>query len=108
VKLYDVVKLIGPPDVTTDPVTGNESRDWTTATRRTLPGVVQPVSSTESTADEQVTITRWRLFVRPTELTSSHRVEWRGLTLEVDGEVGQWVAPGGLHHLEAVLRRVAG
>jgi hypothetical protein len=108
VRYYDQVTLVAPPAPTVDPVTGNESVDWATATRTSVAGSVQPLSSSESTADEQVTITRWRLFCPPVPMTAEYRVEWDGDSFEVDGEVGVWKRRGTSHHVEAVLRRVEG
>lgn len=87
-------------------------RDWVNATRTTVAGVsVQPDYSTETTGDRNTVITGWRLFTpkgRDIDLLPTDRVEFDGMTLEVDGEVGRFRVAGRVHHVEARLRRVVG
>lgn len=86
--------------------------DWENATRTVVSGVsVQPDSSTEATGDRNTVITGWRLFTpkgRDIDLLPTDRVEFDGMTLEVDGEVGRFRMAGRVHHVEARLRRVVG
>ncbi|MEU0940300.1 hypothetical protein [Embleya sp. NPDC005971] len=91
---------------------GSERRDWAAATRSTVDGVnVQPAAppaqSTEYTQDRQTTATGWRLYTprgMDLDLLETDRVEYDGMTLEVDGKVGRWPRPGGgVHHVEAEL-----
>jgi hypothetical protein len=87
-------------------------RDWASATRTPYPGLmVQPDGSTEATGDRPSVITGWRLITpkaRDFPALATDRVEWDGLTLAVDGEVGRFRVGGRLHHVEARLKRVSG
>ena len=93
---------------------GNETteRDWANAERTTYKGLmVQPDASSEAVGDRPSVITGWRL-ITPKGVTfpalPTDRVEWDGLTLAVDGEVGRFKVRGVLHHCEARLKRVSG
>lgn len=91
---------------------GNPSavRDWANATRTTVRNVsVQPYTQNEEVGDRTATITQWQLYTRtPVDLRATDRVEYDGVTLEVDGEVGRWRFGGRVHHTEVRLRRVVG
>jgi hypothetical protein len=94
----------------------NEKRDWGSAERTLVPGVnIQPAGvparSEESTDDRQTTVTAWNLQTREgvdLDLLETDRVEFDGMTLEVDGKVGRWPDPfgPGVHHVEARLKEV--
>lgn len=94
----------------------NDVPDWAAATRTVVSGVaVQPTSQVEDATGRRVALsTGWRLFTRPgvdVDLRAADRVEWKGLSLEVIGEVARWphpLRPGGVHHVEAELRRLEG
>jgi hypothetical protein len=87
-------------------------RDWANATRTTVARVsVQPDSSAEATGDRTSVITGWRLFTskgRDFPALPGDRIEFDGMTLEVDGEVGRYRMGSRVHHVEARLRRVVG
>ena len=93
---------------------GNESseRDWANAVRTPVTGVsVQPDVSEEETGDRRTVTTGWRLFTpmgRDLDLLPTDRVEYDGMTLEVDGEVARFRVGGRVHHVEARLKRVIG
>ncbi|MFJ9961074.1 hypothetical protein [Streptomyces avermitilis] len=93
---------------------GNPSsvRDWASATRTPVAGVsVQPDGSAEATGDRTSTITGWRLMTakgRDLDLLRTDRVEFDGMTLEVDGKVGRFRMGGRVHHVEARLKEVSG
>lgn len=92
---------------------GGQTRDWTAATRTTYQGVsVQPAASSEDVRDRELLIDRYTLFTSrgaDIDLLATDRVEWNGLTLQVDGGVERWPAPGGgVHHVEAALKQVSG
>lgn len=93
---------------------GNPSsqRDWAHAVRTPVSGVsVQPDVSTEATGDRGTIVTGWRLFTpkgRDLDLLATDRVEFGGMTLEVDGEVARYRMGGRVHHVEARLKRVTG
>jgi hypothetical protein len=92
---------------------GGQTRDWTAATRTAYQGVsVQPASSTEDVRDRELLIGRYTLFTSrgfDIDLLATDRVEWGGITLQVDGDVDRWPGPGGgVHHVEAALKQVSG
>lgn len=87
-------------------------RDWANATRTPYAGLmVQPDTSSEAAGDRPSVITGWRLITpkgRDFPALATDRVEWEGLMLELDGEVGRFRVGGRLHHVEARLRKVSG
>jgi hypothetical protein len=87
-------------------------RDWASATRTPYPGLmVQPDTSSEDTGDRATAVTGWRLMTpkgKDFPALATDRVEWEGLTLEVDGKVGRFKVGGRLHHCEARLKEVSG
>lgn len=92
---------------------GNTSlRDWANASRLAVGNVsVQPDASQEETGDRNSVATGWRLFTRrgvDLDLLSTDRVEFGGMTLEADGEIGRYRFSGRVHHVEARLKRVTG
>lgn len=92
----------------------NEILDWTAPDRLDVDDVaLQPRSSVETTTTGRTTVVSgWWLCTRPgvdVDLTAADRIEAGGLVLEVAGDVARWPAPGGgVHHVEAALRRVTG
>lgn len=98
----------GPP---TEDEFGNAVPGWAAARRTQLPAVVNPMawSATEDTRQRDTTMTRWRVFLPPnSDVTYLDRVEWDGITLEVDGEVERWRRRGREHHVELIVKRVQG
>ncbi len=93
---------------------GNPSttRDWQNATRTTVSGVsVQPDASSEDTGDRGTVVTGWRLFTpkgHDLDVLPTDRVEYEGMTLEVDGEIARYRVGGRVHHIEARLKKVDG
>ncbi|MET9425653.1 hypothetical protein ABZY06_33955 [Streptomyces sp. NPDC006540] len=93
---------------------GNPStvRDWANATRTTVSGVsIQPDSSSEETGDRSAVVTGWRIQSRKgqdLDLLRTDRVEFDGMTLEVDGKVARYRMAGAVHHVEARLKEVEG
>lgn len=93
---------------------GNTSavRDWANATRTTVARVsVQPDVSVEATGDRASVVTGWRLITgkgRDFPALPGDRIEYEGMTLEVDGEVGRFRMGSRVHHVEARLKRVTG
>jgi hypothetical protein len=93
---------------------GNKKRDWQAAERLEVAGVnVQPAGtpsqSNEDTSDRQTTVTGWRLATPAgidLDLLETDRVEYDGMTMEVDGKVGRWTVAGRVHHIEADLKEV--
>lgn len=87
-------------------------RDWTLAVRTVVYGVsVQPDASTETEGDRTSVVTGWRLISskgRDVDILRTDRVEFDGMSLEVDGKVGRFRMGGRMHHVEARLKEVSG
>jgi len=77
---------------------GGKIRDWPTATRTAYAGVsVQPAGSTEDVRDREHISNRFTLFTSrgfDIDLLATDRVEWNGLTLQVDGGVDRGIRVG--------------
>lgn len=96
---------------------GNTVADWSEdqVTRLTVDQLnIQPTSQTEATdATRTAVVTGWRVQseegTRP-DITAVDRLEWRGMTLEVQGEVAEWPDPitGEVHHIEFTMTRATG
>lgn len=108
----ETVTLVSAPLKVDKYGNATSERDWTKAQRTPVTGVmVQPDSSSETEGDRPAAITGWRLITpkgKDFPALATDRVEWDGLTLEVDGEVGRWRIGGRLHHVEARLKKVTG
>ena len=92
---------------------GGQVRDWDNAVRTDVDGVsIQPAATTEDVRDRELLTNRFTLFTsrgRDIDLLATDRVQWNGLTLQVDGDPNRWPAPGGgVHHVEAALKQVTG
>jgi hypothetical protein len=92
---------------------GGKIRDWPSAARTAYTGIsVQPAGSTEDVRDREQVNDRFTLFTSrgsDIDLLATDRVEWNGITLQVDGNPDRWPAPGGgVHHVEATLKQVSG
>ncbi|MBW1600894.1 hypothetical protein JJV70_02005 [Streptomyces sp. JJ66] len=93
---------------------GSERRDWANAVRTLVSGVevqpaAAPAASQEDTIDRQTAVTGWRLYTRrgvDVDLLETDRVEYDGMTLEVDGKIGRWRMGGRVHHVEAELKEI--
>ncbi|WP_143661051.1 hypothetical protein [Streptomyces sp. M41(2017)] len=96
---------------------GNQITDWSPGAVQLLEvgGLnIQPASQTEQTdSTRTAVVTGWRVQSdegdRP-DITALDRLEWRGMTLEVEGEVAEWPDPltGAVHHIEFTMTRVTG
>lgn len=96
---------------------GNTLPDWSedAVDRLTLHNIsMQPSGQDETTtAERTAVVTGWRAQSAPgdvPDVLASDRIEWRGMTLEVIGEVAPWSDPidGSTHHVEWSLTRVTG
>lgn len=107
----DTVALVRAPLVVDKYGNVTSQRDWAHATRTVYSGVsVQPDVSSEDTGDRFTVITGWQLRTpkgRDFPALPSDRVEYDGMTLEVDGEVGRYRMAGRVHHVELRLKRVS-
>jgi hypothetical protein len=103
---------------------GNAVPDWSdeAVQRLVVDGLnIQPASQTEGhstssggpDATRDAVTTGWRVQSdegnRP-DITATDRLEWRGMTLEVQGEVAEWPDPlnGTVHHIEFTMTRATG
>lgn len=91
--------------------------DWSpdAVSRVTVTDVnVQPNTQDEATdPTRNAVVTGWRVQSAPgtaPDVTALDRIEWRGLLLEVEGEVAQWSDPtdGSPHHIEFTMKRATG
>lgn len=88
---------------------GNSSPDWTTPTEAEFLVKWSPKSVSEVIGDEPQTVSRVKISGGPElDLRASDRITGPdGNTYEVDGEVERHYGPAGLHHIGAMLRRIA-
>ena len=108
----DAVTIVRAPYVVDKYGNTSTQRDWANATRTLVRRVsVQPDGSTEETGDRTSVVTGWRLLTskgRDFPALPGDRIEFDGMTLEVDGEVGKFRLGSRIHHAEARLRRATG
>lgn len=107
----DVVTLVRAPLIEDKYGNATTQRDWANAARTVYASVsVQPDVSTEETGDRATVISGWQLRTpkgRDFPALPTDRVEYDGMTLEVDGEVGRYRMGGRIHHVELRLKRVS-
>lgn len=96
-------------------VTGRDAHgnDVYGTTRTTVDNVlVEPWHTVERFDASDVTTTRLRLYAPPNvgvDLTAIDAVEYLGHRYELDGDPMQWPDwSGGIHHTEAILKKIAG
>lgn len=108
----DTVVIVRAPYIVDRYGNPSTKRDWSSATRTTVAGVsVQPDGSTETVGSRSSVVTGWRLITkkgRDFPALPGDRIEYDGMTLEVDGEIGRYRMGSRIHHAEARLRRVTG
>jgi hypothetical protein len=94
---------------------GNTMPDWSTATRLLVAQVnIQPSIQQESHDETRAAkVTGWHVQsaegTNP-DIRADDRIEWDGMTLEVDGEVARWPAlfVDAVHHIEFEMKRSTG
>lgn len=108
----DAVTLVRAPLKVDKYGNTTSERDWAAATRTPYTGLsVQPDASSEAVGDRPSVITGWLLKTRKGNdfpALPTDRVEYDGLTLAIDGEMGRFKLSGRIHHAEARLKRVSG
>ena len=94
---------------------GNQVPDWTAATRLTIDRVnIQPSIQQESTDETRnARVTGWHVQSAEgtaPDIRADDRIEWDGMTCEVDGEVARWpdVFTDTVHHVEFEMKRATG
>ena len=93
--MTDSVTVIRPGSITSR---GSTVPDWANATRRAVSDVqVTPVSTVQDRDGRVVNVSdRYRLRCRfEADIQPGDRVEWRGQTFEVDGDVFHTQSPTG-------------
>ena len=102
---HDVTILT--PVETADRYGGTEKTSWTPAT---VKGWVSQRGGSEQTDLREAQVSTWVLYLHPTAtIDGKARVQWEGITFEVDGPPNPAHRPGtGLHHYEVPLRVVDG
>src|SRR5438270_13517807 len=79
-----------------------------TAPRRTMPGLMEPTSTQQSTeAGRQAITATWRLFTAE-PIAARERIEWNGRLFAVQGEPARWSPRFGHTHYETTLIHVDG
>lgn len=70
---------------------------------------MQPVSGTEDIVNRDTRITRWNVFLQPTEsLNGLSKITWEGVTYRVVGEPRRFDTPAGAHHYEVTAESIHG
>lgn len=94
---------------------GKQVRDWVHAEETVVEGVqVQPSESSEPVEVGRASVVTGMRLLTPIgtdlDLLRTDRVRWAGDVWLVDGDVARHKRPttGAVHHVEAMLRRVAG
>jgi hypothetical protein len=106
VQLHDLITRLRAPLVSSG--YGNNTRNWAAATSVDFLVHWSAQSVTEVVGDEPQTVTRGKVFGDATlDLEASDRVLFDGDTYEVDGDVMRSYRVGELHHVRAMLRRIA-
>lgn len=104
----DTITIVSAP--LTAGYANNYTRDWASASRTTVRGLVQQTGTTETTqANDQVAATFLVLLPPGATIGSGDRIEWSagpGRTLEVAGVPSSW--PGPAAHVEATATEVRG
>ena len=94
---------------------GNTVPDWSPGAvdRLRVDGLSIQPNAQQETADPTRTavVTGWRVMSEPgtdADVVAGDRIEWDGMTLETQGEVGRWVIDGTVHHVEFSMVRATG
>jgi hypothetical protein len=96
---------------------GNSLPDWSpSAVNRITVGQlnIQPSIQQESVDERRdAVVTGWHIQSEEgtnPDITAVDRIEWDGMTLEVDGEVARWpeLFADEVHHIEFEVKRVTG
>lgn len=71
---------------------------------------VRPLGSSETVGDRQTVQSRYRLFLPASAvaISATDAVTWRGIELELQGDVEPHTLGRVLHHCEVIAQRVTG
>lgn len=89
---------------------GNTRLDWgVVASRVTAMGWLEQTARTEpETPGRDALSQAWLLITNYADIRGRDRIEYAGITFEVDGPPAPVPVPGGIHHYEANLTVVSG
>lgn len=103
-RFWDTVELL-PASTNTDALGTPVKRPAESGSES--PAVVQPLPSDEQAAAGQHIVSRYLCFLPPDAVLDGWSyVRWNGHDYEVDGDPAQHSGSRGIHHIEAILRRV--
>lgn len=104
--VHDVTILTAP---TTTNRYNDAEKDWDNATSAAVKGWVSQRTQLEDHDQREAQVSDWILYVDSgVTITGANRVQWSGITFEVDGPPNPAWTPRGEHHLEVPLRVVTG
>lgn len=106
-RYFDAVTIVTPGSKTDR--YNNTVVDWSTATSVDSAAWVGPTATSERVADGDKVVSHLscHLPVGAT-VTAGCRIEWRGVTYEVDGNPELFMRRGAPNHYELALKRVEG
>ena len=82
---------------------------WSSPTETGVKGWITQRNRSEDNDQRSAEISDWVLFApADTDIVAGDRVQWGGVTYEVDGPPLRAYTPRGEHHVEAGLRVVVG
>ena len=106
-RYFDTVTILTPGSKTDR--YNNTVVDWTTATSADSSAWVGPTSTNENLATGDKLVLNLSCHLPPdVTVTAACRIEWRGDTYEIDGDLLPYSRRGVLHHYECALKRVRG
>ncbi|WP_405459715.1 hypothetical protein OG786_20965 [Streptomyces sp. NBC_00101] len=88
---------------------GPRGADWDTAQRVTVQAQVEPGGSSENRDNRDQVATTYLVRLPPgTAVSFKDRLEWNGVTLEVNGDPLSWSGLAALDHIQLTATRVRG
>jgi head-tail adaptor len=88
---------------------GDAEKDWSDPTEETVKGWVSQSTQSEDHEQREAQVSDWVLYLHPdVTISGANRVQWEGITFEVEGPTRPAWTPRGVHHLEVPLRVVTG
>jgi Phage head-tail joining protein len=100
----DTVVVLRPSPVVDE--YGDTVVDWSSAVSKSYRGSVQPRTTETATANRDGSVSTWVGFIWPAtaDIKATDRIQFGGLTFEVDGEIQPWSIAGLKDHIEIPLR----
>lgn len=93
-----------------NPVYDGDGNDQYVDVQSAVRAEVRPLGSSETVGDRTTVQSRYRVFLpaSATDVTASDAVTWRGIKLELQGDVEAHTLGGRVHHFEVIAQRVTG